>query len=121
MNPLVFLVVDDEPEIRTLVRANVRAWGHEIRQASNGPEALGILENEKVDVLLADVAMQPMQGTELIRTLRERGQLPPHVYVLSALPPEEVQATAEDLGVGWIQKPFTAEELREPFAEMLDG
>lgn len=115
------LVVDDEPEILMLVRANIEAIGHECRTAETAAEAVAALASDPPDILLLDVAMPGLDGPALLADLRGRDLQPPHVLLLSAIPPEELVALAVDLGVDWLSKPFTVAEFRQALARLLDG
>jgi DNA-binding response OmpR family regulator len=116
-----FLALDDEQDVLLLVQANVRAWGHECSTASGAAEAERILGAERPDVLLLDVAMPEMDGRSFLLRIRDLGLEPDHVYLVSALPAEHVVALADELGVGYIVKPFTAAELLETFTPLLEG
>jgi two-component system response regulator MprA len=116
-----FLVVDDEPEILLLVRANVEAIGHQCCTAETATDAVAALSGDPPDILLLDVAMPGLDGPALLADLRARGLQPPHVMLVSAIPPEELVALAVDLGVDWLSKPFTVAEFRQALARLLDG
>lgn len=117
-----FLVVDDEPELLLLVRANIEAVGHECETAETVDEAVRALGTAPPpDVLLLDVAMPGLDGPALLADLRDRGLEPRHVMLLSAIPPEELVALATDLGVDWLSKPFTVAEFRHALGRLLDG
>lgn len=116
------LVVDDEPEILLLVRANIEAVGHTCDTAETADDAVRALTtDEPPDVLLLDVAMPGLDGPALLGDLRARGIAPRHVMLLSAIPPEELAALAAELGVDWLSKPFTVDEFRRSLAPLLDG
>src|SRR5436309_3629606 len=95
------LVVDDEPEIRLLVQANLRLLGHECLDAGTAAEAMPICRDQHPDALLLDVAMPDIDGRELLRLLREDGTVPRRVVLFSALPPNELAALARQLDVDW--------------------
>ena len=118
-----FLVVDDEPDTLLLVRANVRAWGHECLVASTAEEALALLGDpaSMPEVLLLDVAMPGTDGPTLLRRLRSSGHEPPIVVLLSAVAPEELELIGAELGVDWLSKPFTAEAFREKMRAVTEG
>ena len=118
-----FLVVDDEPDTLLLVRANVRAWGHECQVAGSAEEAMALVHDPatRPDVLLLDVAMPGTDGPTLLRNLRAASEEPPVVLLVSAVAPEELVVIAEELGVDWLSKPFTAERFREKMAEVTEG
>ena len=64
------LVVDDDPNIRELVRVFLREAGFDVYEASDGVEALAKLETLKADMVILDVMMPNMDGWELCRELR---------------------------------------------------
>lgn len=114
------LVVDDEPEILMLVRANVEAIGHECETAETAAEAIAALAGAPPDLLLLDVAMPGLDGPALLADLRHRELQPRHVMLLSAIPPEELVSLAVDLDVDWLSKPFTVAEFRQALDRLLD-
>jgi CheY-like chemotaxis protein len=66
------LVVDDDPDIRGVIREFLAPDGYEVRLAANGQEALGILGFEDVDLVLTDLVMPDREGIEMIREIRQR-------------------------------------------------
>ncbi len=63
------LIVDDESEIRDMLERHFRFIGFEVTQASNGAEAVRVLENKKIDIVISDIMMPVMTGIELLRTI----------------------------------------------------
>lgn len=76
------LVVDDDRDILELIRS-VLEPAHHVRVTDNGPEALGILEKEPIDLLITDVRMPGMNGFALINQAKQR-QPQMNVIVMSA-------------------------------------
>jgi len=74
--PLRVLVVDDYPDTRRSLRLLLRSWGHDAREASDGPDALRLVEAFAPEVILLDVAMPGMDGFELARQLQRRPLAP---------------------------------------------
>lgn len=64
------LVVDDEPDLRFLLRRVFEAAGHEVLEAANGSDALATVRRSPPDLVVTDVMMPVMNGTELIRRMR---------------------------------------------------
>jgi two-component system response regulator AtoC len=77
------LVVDDEPKMRRVLEFMLRSMGHEFDQASDGKEALAAVESGHFDLVITDLRMPRMDGLELLRELRKRGDDVP-VIVLTA-------------------------------------
>ena len=65
------LVVEDNKSLLILMRARLELAGYNVLQAQNGQEALDILEEQQVDLLISDIMMPLMDGFELIENLRE--------------------------------------------------
>ena len=114
-----FLVVDDEPEVRRLLRDNIRMWGHDCDVADSGEACLAACAAAVPDVLVLDVAMPGIDGPTSLATLRERGQEPAHVVLVSAVPAERQRALAAELDVRVLPKPFDSDALERFFAPIL--
>ena len=69
MKPKV-LVVDDEQDIRELLKFYLNKEGYEVLEAGDGEEALNIFENEYVDLGIIDVMMPKMDGFELVENMK---------------------------------------------------
>ncbi len=105
------LVVDDEENLRLLVRTILRREGFEVEVASSGEQALALVETFGPDVIVTDVRMPKMGGLDLLTTLKAKGN-DAVVIVMSAygnvdLAIEAIKAGAYD----YLQKPFKPEEL----------
>jgi two-component system response regulator AtoC len=105
------LVVDDEENLRLVVRTFLKRDGYEVEVAASGEEALGLVETFGPDVILTDVRMPKMGGMDLLATLKAKG-IEATVIVMSAygnvdMALEAIKAGAYD----YIQKPFKAEEV----------
>ena len=104
------LVVDDDPNIRELVRLFLEREGINVFEASNGAEALAKLESTRADMVILDIMMPQMDGWELCRTLRAAGETP--VLMLTAKGETCQKVKGFDLGADdYIVKPFEPLEL----------
>lgn len=104
------LVVDDDPNIRELVRLFLEHEGIDVVEASNGCEALAKLESARADMVILDIMMPQMDGWELCRTLRAAGETP--VLMLSAKGETGQKIKGFDLGADdYMVKPFEPLEL----------
>ena len=108
------LIVDDEAEPREFLGSVVCGWGHEVSQASNGEEALLLLNTIPVDVILCDLMMPRLDGFEMLRQLRQRQDVPPTILMTAFGSLDKALKTIHDLGGFWfLEKPIdvTALEL----------
>jgi DNA-binding response OmpR family regulator len=113
------LVVDDHPDVLALLRANVQAWGHDCFTAASAAEARDILESSEVDVMFLDVSMPDVDGVTFLTQIRSEGLEPDRVALVSALPSDELQSLSDELGVAYLQKPFTSPMLRGLFERLM--
>ena len=105
------LVVDDEENIRLVVRTLLRKNGYEVAVAESGEAALGMLDSFGPDVILTDVRMPKMGGLDLLATLRAK-QHPATVIVMSAYGNVDMALEAMKAGAyDYISKPFKPEEV----------
>ena len=104
------LVVDDEPQIRTLLRATLGRAGYSVVEASNGREALNAKGIDKPDLILLDLRLPDRDGLELVTVLRAEPRSA--LIVVSARDQTEQKVAALDLGADdYVTKPFDTEEL----------
>lgn len=107
------LVVDDEPSIRTVLKAHLARDGHDVAAAADGAEAVGALTQAPFDLVISDLRMPGMSGLELLSwCTREQPGLP--VILITAH--GTVDAAVEALKLGaqdFITKPFDLDELKQ--------
>jgi two-component system KDP operon response regulator KdpE len=104
------LVVDDEPQIRRALRTSLQAHGYEVRTASNGEEAVVAAAEERPDVVLLDLGLPDLDGTEVMARVRGFSDVP--VLVLSVRDRQADKVAALDAGADdYVTKPFGMEEL----------
>jgi len=107
------LVVDDDPDMRLLIRGILVHKGYEVLTAADGIEALAILKKEKIQLVISDWLMPRMDGVELCRQIRA-AMFPGYVYViiLTAKDSKGELITAMNAGADdYIAKPFDKDEL----------
>jgi CheY-like chemotaxis protein len=107
------LVVDDEPLVCDAVKMMLAFDGHEVETASNGKEALALLERSQFDLVITDFQMPTMKGDELAAAIKARNPKQPIVMITAYA--EMLHASGNPLtGVDYvISKPFLLENLRE--------
>jgi two-component system KDP operon response regulator KdpE len=100
------LVVDDEPQIRRLLRTSLGPQGYRVLEASTGRGALDLLAREAIEVVLLDIGLPDLDGLEVIRRLRASGAKVP-VIILSRRGDERGKVEALDFGADdYVTKPF---------------
>lgn len=111
------LVVDDSRAVRMIVARTLKELGFDVREASNGREALNILEVERlaVELALVDWNMPEMNGLELLKRLRQNPELSSLVVVMVTTETEMNQmVVALEAGANeYVMKPFTKQVLLE--------
>ena len=104
------LVVDDEPALARALAINLRAHGWEVVTAADGRSALEAAATEHPDVVLLDLGLPDIDGTEVLAGLRGWTKVP--IVVLSARQHGEDKVEALDLGADdYVTKPFAMNEL----------
>ena len=104
------LVVDDEPALARALAINLRSHGWEVVTAADGRSALDAAATTHPDVVLLDLGLPDMDGTEVIAGLRGWTSVP--IVVLSARQHGEDKVEALDLGADdYVTKPFAMNEL----------
>jgi two-component system KDP operon response regulator KdpE len=104
------LVVDDEPQIRRVMRTTLSSQGYVITEAKTGEEALELMRKERPDLILLDVNMPGMGGLEACREIRRASDAP--IIMLTIRNAERDKVAALDAGADdYVVKPFGIEEL----------
>jgi two-component system, OmpR family, KDP operon response regulator KdpE len=104
------LVVDDEPPILRALRTALRARGHEVFVSSTGEDALTEAARSQPELVILDLALPDMDGTDVIRELRGWSTIP--VIVLSVREAQASKVAALDAGADdYVTKPFGVDEL----------
>jgi two-component system KDP operon response regulator KdpE len=104
------MIVDDDPQIRRVLRTALVAQGHEAVDARNGEEAVEKLRDEKLDLVILDMNMPGMNGLETCRAIRSSSEIP--IIVLTVRDAEADKVEALDAGADdYMTKPFGSPEL----------
>jgi two-component system KDP operon response regulator KdpE len=104
------LVIDDEPSILRALRINLTARDYEVTTASDGTSGLAAVSRERPDVLILDLGLPDMDGTEVIHGVRGWSSTP--IIVLSVWGQEHQKVAALDAGADdYVTKPFGMDEL----------
>jgi two-component system KDP operon response regulator KdpE len=104
------LVIDDEPSILRALRINLTARNYEVTTASDGASGLAAVSRDRPDVLILDLGLPDMDGTEVIHGIRGWTSTP--IIVLSVWGQEHQKVAALDAGADdYVTKPFGMDEL----------
>lgn len=104
------LIVEDDPNIRKLVRVNLVKRGYTVSEAENSHQAMAFFQAEAVDLVLLDVVLPGLSGVDICAWMRARSDVP--IIVLSARSEEDLKVAALDAGADdYVTKPFGQEEL----------
>jgi putative two-component system response regulator len=114
------LVVDDEPRLRQVLVHLMRADGFNCFEAANGAEAIQVLEQRAVTLVMSDMRMPKMDGIELLQQIRARW---PEIAVVMITAVSDVETAVSCLATGamdYLTKPFHLEEVRARVAKALE-
>jgi two-component system, chemotaxis family, chemotaxis protein CheY len=120
------LIVDDSSVMRKIVERSLRQAGLGIAQvleAGNGAEALVVVQENKVDLILCDINMPVMDGLEFVKRLAgvENAKGVPVVMITTEGSEGHVVQALSAGASGYIRKPFTADQVREHVLPVLAG
>jgi two-component system, OmpR family, KDP operon response regulator KdpE len=109
-NKTKILIVDDERPIRRFLKTTLVAHGFDVVEAFSGRDALNIASEKKPDIVILDLGLPDMDGTDVIRALREWTKIP--IIILSVRDQENDKIVAFDSGADdYLTKPFGVGEL----------
>lgn len=104
------LLVDDEPQIRRVLRTSLQGQGGRVLEAQSGEEALECLRTNSVDLILLDMNMPGLGGLETCRAIRNAWHMP--IIIVSVRETEKDKVAALDAGADdYVTKPFSFDEL----------
>lgn len=104
------LIVEDDPNIRKLVRVNLSKRGYAVSEAFDSRQAIAQFQAEPIDLVVLDLMLPGLSGVDVCKWIRERSDVP--IIVLSARIEEDLKVAALDAGADdYVTKPFGSEEL----------
>jgi two-component system KDP operon response regulator KdpE len=104
------LVVDDEPQIRRVLRTTLSAHGYEVHDARTGDDALMAVRDQRFDLILLDMNMPGLGGLETCRSIRASSEVA--IIMLTVRDTEKDKVAALDAGADdYVTKPFSMPEL----------
>ncbi|PFJ17189.1 DNA-binding response regulator [Bacillus cereus] len=110
MKPITILIADDDLEIAELIKIHLKKEGYQVVKATDGEEAIRIIQSQPIDLVVLDIMMPKMDGYEVTRQIRAKHHMP--IIFLSAKTSDFDKVTGLVLGADdYITKPFTPIEL----------
>jgi two-component system KDP operon response regulator KdpE len=104
------LIVEDDPNIRKLVRVNLAKRGYTVSEAADSHQAIALFQEVPVDLVLLDLVLPGLSGVDVCVWIRARSDVP--IIILSARSEEDLKVAALDAGADdYVTKPFGQEEL----------
>jgi two-component system chemotaxis response regulator CheY len=124
--PIRALIIDDSSVMRKIVERSLRQAGIDLTQvfeAGNGAEAIGVLQENPVDLILCDINMPVMDGLQFVKQLSgvPNAKDVPVVMITTEGSESHVVQALSCGARGYIRKPFTAEQVREQVIPVLAG
>ncbi len=116
----VVLVVDDSTLVRRQVANALRSVNIEVLEATDGEQALEMLSQRRVELLLTDINMPRMDGIELLNALHQRGQDVPAVILTNEGQVRSLRLARDAGALAWITKPFDPAQLTRSIVRILD-
>jgi len=116
--PIVY-AVDDEMNVRRLIRQTMESEGYEVDTFATAEEALEAIQTRQPDVVFCDITLPAMDGIEFIKTVNEKAY-DFRIIVISSVTSVEAVRSAFRLGIcDFITKPFTPQELKDSIEQCL--
>lgn len=104
------LICDDEAGLRTVIKRYAQFEGHEVKEASNGIEAIEACKKESFNIIIMDIMMPELDGFSAVKEIRKFSDVP--VIMLSARGEEYDKVLGFELGVDdYVVKPFSSKEI----------
>lgn len=126
MNQIKALIVDDSSVMRKIVERSLRQAGIDLSlvvEAANGADALNLLKQQSVDLILSDINMPVMDGLEFVKQLQQQNVAAniPVVMITTEGSESNVMQALSCGARGYIRKPFTPEEVRDHILPLVAG
>ncbi len=118
------LIIDDSLPMRSVIKRTLKAAGYgnsQVIEAANGKEALKLMKNNWVDIVLTDYNMPVMDGLEFIKTIKndDLSKDIPVIVISTEGNKSKIKEFMDCGAVGYITKPFTAEAIRDLIVNIL--
>jgi DNA-binding NtrC family response regulator len=113
------LIVEDNDQMSALLADILELFDYRTRQAKDGEEALRCLKEDQYDLVITDLRMPKMSGTELLRLIKEAHPKLPVVVVSGYAPGNTQNVIITERADGFLNKPFTVEQIERLLKDVL--
>lgn len=122
--PFNILIVDDSSPMRAVIKKVIRASGFDIgefHEAGSGKEALKVLDEQWLDVVLSDYNMPDMNGLEMLKAMKQNEMMKdiPVIMVTTEGSRARIDDFMKTGATAYIKKPFTPEQIRSQLQQLL--
>lgn len=107
------LVVDDDPDIRQVLRDRLASYGYGVATASDGGEALDALRQEPYDGMFLDIRMPGVDGLEVLHHVRNRHPWMTVVMMTASVAQESAKRAMREGAQAFLRKPFDAAQIKQ--------
>jgi len=118
MNAPQVLIVEDDATLRGALCQTMEYGGYQVLNARNGKDALAVMDRETVDLVISDVQMDEMDGTQLLQVVRRREPTLPFVMMTAHGSVQHAVQSMRDGATDYLQKPFEANVLLDMVSRM---
>lgn len=113
------LVVEDDPDIRRILKDNLELGGYNVCATSTGREALSLVEDYRPAAILLDLSLPDIDGIQVCRLIRQKSMVP--IVMLTARDRSMDKVLAREAGANrYVVKPFAAAELTESIKGLVE-
>lgn len=118
-NPV--LIVDDNPNMSALLSDMLDVFEYDSRQATGGVQALEMLSDDEFAMVITDLRMPEMSGSQLLRSIKEKYPEMPVVVISGYSLAAEEDALMADLADAFINKPFKMDDIEQVLSKFCNG
>ena len=116
------LIAEDDAHIRRVCMMWLARQGHTVLEAADGQAAMELLQAQEVDLLVSDVEMPRLSGTELVAWWRiEKKSSRPVIMISATYERSEVDSRMQDYDIQFMPKPFSPLKLTQTVEDLLAG
>ncbi len=113
------LIVDDNDQMCSLLADILELFDYQAHQAKDGEEALSKLKQDRFDLVITDLRMPKMSGTELLKLIKKDQPRLPVVVVSGFTPGNTQNLIIGEQADGFLNKPFTVEQIEKMLSDLL--